>query len=160
SERTARPLLIRTGAAALASQPVVSLAVIWAAAAIPQPTASVGPVPLWTVDASSCFRPDIYRAVAALPPGLVFGPLELGPRLAAFPAGGVGGRRLPRGRQGHLVGGRGEAGMGGGRPGALSRAPRPLRHAWRVFPRLSEPGLVLQRAADRIRGPMARAGAA
>jgi hypothetical protein len=85
TERTARPLLIRTGAAALASQPVVSLAVIWAAAAIPQPMAkSAGPVPLWSVDASSCFRPDIYRAVAALPPGLVFGPLELGPALLAF----------------------------------------------------------------------------
>src|SRR5262249_11501685 len=87
TERTTRPLLIRMGAAGLASQPVVSLAVIWAVAAIPQPmakSASVGPVPLWSVDASSCFRPDIYRAVATLPPGLVFGPLELGPSLLAF----------------------------------------------------------------------------
>lgn len=85
TERARRPLLIRTGAAALASQPVVSLVVIWAAAAIPQAmTKPAGPAPLWSVDASSCFRPDIYRAVAALPPGLVFGPLELGPSLLAF----------------------------------------------------------------------------
>jgi hypothetical protein len=87
TERTSRPLLTRTGAAALASQPVVSLAVIWAAAAIAQPMAkpaSAKAAPLWTLDVSNCFRPDIYRPVAALPPGLIFGPLELGPSLLAF----------------------------------------------------------------------------
>jgi hypothetical protein len=87
TERTSRPLLTRTGAAALASQPVVSLAVIWAAAAIAQPMAkpaSTKAAPLWTLDVSNCFRPDIYRPVAALPPGLIFGPLELGPSLLAF----------------------------------------------------------------------------
>jgi hypothetical protein len=87
TERTSRPLLTRTGAAALASQPVVSLAVIWAAAAIAQPMAkpaSAKAALLWTLDVSNCFRPDIYRPVAALPPGLIFGPLELGPSLLAF----------------------------------------------------------------------------
>jgi hypothetical protein len=40
--------------------------------------------PLWTLDVSRCFRPELYRPVAALPPGLIFGPLELGPSLLAF----------------------------------------------------------------------------
>ena len=87
TERARRPLLARMGAAALASQPVVSLAVIWAAAAIAAPMtkpASAAPAPLWTLDVSNCFRPDLYRAVAALPPGLIFGALELGPSLLAF----------------------------------------------------------------------------
>jgi hypothetical protein len=92
TERMRRPLLVRTGAAALASQPVVSLVVIWAVAAIAQPaanTASAPDAPLWTRDASRCFRPDMYRPVAALPPGLIFGPLELGPSLLAFTPHGV-----------------------------------------------------------------------
>jgi hypothetical protein len=87
TERMRRPLLVRTGAAALASQPVVSLVVIWAAAAVTAPMAklaSAKDAPLWTRDVSRCFRPDMYRPVAALPPGLIFGPLELGPSLLAF----------------------------------------------------------------------------
>jgi len=87
SERTSRPLLTRMGAAAFASQPVVSLAVIWAAAIVVHPMgkpASANPGPLWTQDVSACFRPDLYRPVATLPPGLIFGPLELGPSLLAL----------------------------------------------------------------------------
>jgi hypothetical protein len=87
SERTSRPLLARIGGAALASQPVVSLAVIWAAAAVMQPIgkpAAAQAAPLWTVDVGRCLKPEIYRPVAGLPPGLIFGPLELGPSLLAF----------------------------------------------------------------------------
>jgi hypothetical protein len=87
SERTSRPLLARTGGAALASQPVVSLAVIWAAAAVAQPLgkpAAAPAAPLWTVDVGRCLKREIFRPVAALPPGLIFGPLELGPALLAF----------------------------------------------------------------------------
>jgi hypothetical protein len=87
SQRTPRPLLTRMGAAAVASQPVVSLAVIWAAAVVVHPmgkSASANAGPLWTQDVSSCFHPDLYRPIAALPPGLIFGPLELGPSLLAF----------------------------------------------------------------------------
>jgi hypothetical protein len=86
TERTPRPLLARMGAAALASQPIVSIAVIWAATAFAAPAklATAKDAPLWTRDVSDCFRPDLYRPVAALPPGLVFGPLELGPSLLAF----------------------------------------------------------------------------
>jgi hypothetical protein len=87
TERMRRPLLARMGAAALASQPVVSLVVIWAAAAVAAPLAkppSAKGAPLWTRDVSRCFRPDMYRPVAALAPGLIFGPLELGPSLLAF----------------------------------------------------------------------------
>jgi hypothetical protein len=87
TERMRRPLLVRMGAAALASQPIVSLAVIWAVAAVAAPMAkspSAKDAPLWTRDVSACFRPDMYRPVAALPPGLIFGALELGPSLLAF----------------------------------------------------------------------------
>jgi hypothetical protein len=87
TERMRRPLLARTGAAALASQPIVSLVVIWAVAAVAAPTTKTAPTtdaPLWTRDVSACFRPDMYRPVAALPPGLIFGALELGPSLLAF----------------------------------------------------------------------------
>jgi len=87
AERTSRPLLVRMGGAALASQPIVSLAVIWMAAAIAGPLtkpATAKDVPLWAVDASKCFLPDVYPPVAALPPGLIFGPLDLGPSLLAF----------------------------------------------------------------------------
>jgi hypothetical protein len=87
SERTTRPLLVRMGGAALASQPVVTLAVIWLAAIVVAPVgkpAAAKTAPLWTLDVSRCFRPELYRPVAALPPGLIFGPLELGPSLLAF----------------------------------------------------------------------------
>jgi len=87
TERMTRPLVVQMGAAALASQPVVSLAVIWAVAAVAAPPAQSGSdkdAPLWARDVSACFRPDIYRPIGALPPGLVFGPLELGPSLLAF----------------------------------------------------------------------------
>ncbi len=87
SERTSRPLLAHVGGAALASQPVVSLAVIWAAAALAHPMgkpAAVQGAPLWAVDVGRCFEPDLYRPVANLPPGLIFGPLELGPSLLAL----------------------------------------------------------------------------
>ncbi|HML14830.1 MAG TPA: hypothetical protein VK456_16110 [Xanthobacteraceae bacterium] len=99
SERTPRPVLARMGGAALASQPVVSLLVIWAAAVAAAPigkAASAKDEPLWARDASACFRPDIYRPVAALPPGLVFGPLELGPSLLAFTPHGVAGAAYHR----------------------------------------------------------------
>jgi hypothetical protein len=87
TERTRRPLLTRIGTAALASQPIVSLAMIWAATIVTAPMGNAGSAkagPLWTRDVSRCFRPDLYRAVAALPPGLIFGALELGPSLLAF----------------------------------------------------------------------------
>jgi hypothetical protein len=87
SERMRRPLLARMGGAALASQPVVSLAVIWAAALahpMGKHAAEERVGPLWTVDVAACFRPELYRPVAALPPGLIFGALELGPSLLAF----------------------------------------------------------------------------
>jgi hypothetical protein len=87
TERMARPLVAQMGAAALASQPVVSLAVIWMVAAIAAPPAKsveAADAPLWARDASACFRPDLYRPVAKLPPGLIFGALELGPSLLAF----------------------------------------------------------------------------
>jgi hypothetical protein len=86
SERSPRPMLIRMGGAALASQPIVSLIVIWMAAAIAKPAGDgdFKGQPLWAADASACFRPELYRPVAALAPGLVFGSLELGPPLLAF----------------------------------------------------------------------------
>ena len=87
SERTPRPMLARVGGAVVASQPAVSIAVIWAAAAIVHPIekpAAAETAPLWTLDVSRCFRPELYRAAAALPPGLVFGALELGPSLLVF----------------------------------------------------------------------------
>jgi hypothetical protein len=83
SKQTPRPLVAGMGGAALASQPVASLIVIWVAAlAAPlSKPAAAGAVPLWTVDVARCFRPEFYRPVAAVPPGLIFGPLELGPSL-------------------------------------------------------------------------------
>ncbi len=87
AERTSRPMLTRMGGAVLASQPMVSLAIIAAVSAIAQPIAKPAlakDAPLWTLDVSGCLRPDVYGPVAALPPGLVFGPLELGPSLLAF----------------------------------------------------------------------------
>jgi hypothetical protein len=99
SERTPRPVLARMGGAALASQPVVSLIIIWAAAVVAGPAgnaASDKPEPLWARDASACFRPDVYRPVAALAPGLVFGPLELGPSLLAFTPHSVAGAAYHR----------------------------------------------------------------
>jgi len=87
SERTTRPLLVRMGGAALASPPIVTLAVIWFTAIVEAPMAKPAAgetAPLWTVDVSRCLRPETYRPVAAVPPGLIFGPLELGPSLLAF----------------------------------------------------------------------------
>jgi hypothetical protein len=89
SERTTRPLLVRMGGAVLASPPAVALVVIWLAAIVGEPTgkpaaAGAKTAPLWTVDVSRCFRPETYRSVAAMPPGLIFSPLELGPSLLAF----------------------------------------------------------------------------
>jgi hypothetical protein len=55
-----------------------------AIAAPPAKSVEAADAPLWARDASACFRPDLYRPVAKLPPGLVFGPLELGPSLLAF----------------------------------------------------------------------------
>jgi hypothetical protein len=99
SERTPRPVLIRMGGAALASQPVVSLVIIWAAAAVAGPLGKAAydkEEPLWARDASACFRPDFYRPIAALAPGLVFGPLELGPSLLAFTPHSVAGAAYHR----------------------------------------------------------------
>jgi len=64
----------------------LSLIVIWmaAVAATPPGNADAKGQPLWAADASDCFRRENYRPVAALAPGLVFGPLELGPSLLAF----------------------------------------------------------------------------
>jgi hypothetical protein len=87
SERTTRPLLVRMGGAALASPPVVTLAVVWLAAMAEEPmgkSAVEQNAALWTADISRCLRPEVYRPVASLPPGLIFGPLELGPSLLAF----------------------------------------------------------------------------
>jgi hypothetical protein len=87
SQRTTRPLLVRVGGAALVSPPIVTLAVIWLTPIFVEPmgkSAAAKTAPLWTLDVSRCFRPELYRPVAALPPGLVFGPLELGPSLLAF----------------------------------------------------------------------------
>jgi hypothetical protein len=87
TSRTARPLLIGAGGAALASPPVFALVVMWLAGFVVEPMgkpAAAKTAPLWTVDVSRCLRPEIYRPVAAVPPGLIFGPLELGPSLLAF----------------------------------------------------------------------------
>jgi hypothetical protein len=87
SERTTRPLFVGMGGAALASPPIVTLAIIWSAAIVEKPmdkSTADKSVALWTVDVSRCLRPEAYRPVAALPPGLIFGPLELGPSLLAF----------------------------------------------------------------------------
>jgi hypothetical protein len=64
----------------------LSLIVIWMAAIVAKPlgNADAKGQPLWAADASACFHPENYRPVAALAPGLVFGPLELGPSLLAF----------------------------------------------------------------------------
>ncbi|MBV8753597.1 MAG: hypothetical protein JO328_12135 [Hyphomicrobiales bacterium] len=87
SKRTTRPLLVGVGGAALASPPISALVVIWLAAIVGEPMgkpAAAKTAPLWTVDVSRCLHPEIYRPVAAMPPGLIFGPLELGPSLLAF----------------------------------------------------------------------------
>ena len=64
----------------------LSLIVIWVAALVAKPLGNADATgqPLWAADASACFRPENYRPVAALAPGLVFGPLELGASLLAL----------------------------------------------------------------------------
>ena len=87
AERTSRPTAARMGGAMLASQPMVSLVFIWAAAVVAEPMAKPAfakDAPLWTLDVSKCLLPDVYRPVADLPTGLVLGPIELGPSLLAF----------------------------------------------------------------------------
>jgi hypothetical protein len=82
AERTSRPLLARVGAAAFASPPVISLMILSAVSAVAG-TDKPEHVAQWAVDASACFRPDLYRAIAQLPPGLVMAPLEVGPSVLA-----------------------------------------------------------------------------
>jgi hypothetical protein len=86
AERTSHPFLVRMGGAAFASPPAISLMVLFAVSAFAEPADEKGKpkrTAQWAVDASACFRPDLYRAVAMLPPGLVMGPLELGPSVLA-----------------------------------------------------------------------------
>lgn len=87
SERTTRPVMVRMSGAVLASQPVVTLAIVGFVGIVEEPMGKAvadKPAPLWTVDVSRCLRPEAFRPVAAVPPGLIFGPLELGPQLIAF----------------------------------------------------------------------------
>ena len=86
SRRTAYPFLARAGTAAVLSPPMVSLLILSAVTAFAQTTnggAKPQPTAQWAVDASPCFRPEHYGAVAMLPAGLVMGALELGPSVLA-----------------------------------------------------------------------------
>lgn len=85
AERTSRPFLVRIGGVAFGSPPAISLMILSAVSALAEPSEAGKPKPTaqWAVDASACFRPDLYRAVAMLPPGLVMGPLEVGPSVLA-----------------------------------------------------------------------------
>jgi hypothetical protein len=84
ARRTSRPLLVRVGTAALASQPLVSIAILWVLSLAPSHAVAANRMPLWRLDVSRCLRPGAYRPIAELPRGLIFAPLELGPSLLAF----------------------------------------------------------------------------
>jgi len=79
-ERTPRVALVRLLAATLASPAVVSL--------VAMDLTDQGTATQRRRDADKeiarCFRPEIYRTLAALPPGLVLGPLDLGPAILAY----------------------------------------------------------------------------
>jgi len=81
--RAARPTWVQAGAAVASSPPAVSLLLLALVSLAPAANNDSKPAALWAVDVSSCFRPEHYAAVAALPPGLVIAPLELGPSLLA-----------------------------------------------------------------------------
>jgi hypothetical protein len=85
AERTSRPFLVRIGGAAFGSPPAISLMILSAVSAFAEPTEAGKPKPTaqWAVDTSACFRPELYRAVATLPTGVVMGPLEVGPSVLA-----------------------------------------------------------------------------
>lgn len=76
--RTPRVALVRLAAATLASPAIVSLvaADLTASAAHEESEKADHAI-------ANCFRPQVYRELAALPPGLVLGPLDLGPSLLA-----------------------------------------------------------------------------
>jgi hypothetical protein len=85
AERTSRPFLVRIGGAAFGSPPAISLMILSAVSAFAEPSEAGKPKPTaqWAVDTSACFRPELYRAVATLPTGVVMGPLEVGPSVLA-----------------------------------------------------------------------------
>jgi hypothetical protein len=79
AERTPRTALVRTLAATLASPAVVSL--------VAMDLTDRGAPTREHVEAdkaiATCFRPEAFKSLAALPPGLVLGPLDLGPAILA-----------------------------------------------------------------------------
>jgi hypothetical protein len=85
AERTSHPFLFRIGGAAFGSPPAISLMILSAVSAFAEPSETGKPKPTaqWAVDTSACFRPELYRAVAKLPTGVVMGPLEVGPSVLA-----------------------------------------------------------------------------
>ena len=92
AQRTSRPFLVRAGGAAFGSPPAISLMVLSAVSALAHPAEDGGkprPTAQWAVDASACYRPDLYRPLATLPPGLVMGALELGPSVLVHTAHSV-----------------------------------------------------------------------
>jgi hypothetical protein len=79
AERTPRIALVRTLAATLASPAVVSL--------VAMDLTDRGAPTREHVEAdkaiATCFKPEVFKSLAALPPGLVLGPLDLGPAILA-----------------------------------------------------------------------------
>jgi hypothetical protein len=79
AERTPRIVLVRTLAATLASPAVVSL--------VAMDLTDRGAPTREHVEAdkaiATCFKPEAFKTLAALPPGLVLGPLDLGPAILA-----------------------------------------------------------------------------
>jgi hypothetical protein len=79
AERTPRTALVRTLAATLASPAVVSL--------VAMDLTDRGAPTREHVEAdkaiATCFRPEAFKSLAALPAGLVLGPLDLGPAILA-----------------------------------------------------------------------------
>lgn len=83
-KRTPRVALVRLAAATLASPVIVSLVATDLTASAAQEASEKA-----DHEIANCFRPEAYRALAALAPGLVLGPLDLGPSLLANTPHGV-----------------------------------------------------------------------
>lgn len=78
ADRAPQASLVRLMLALLASPPVVSLMITKVTAQVPKTERAQLEEHL-----SPCFRPDAFRTLATLPPGLVLGPLDLGPSILA-----------------------------------------------------------------------------
>jgi hypothetical protein len=79
AERTGRVALVRIFIAALASPPFISVA----AAELTGSAERKPPNSAANQAIVACFQPDQLRTLAALPSGLVLGPLDLGPAILA-----------------------------------------------------------------------------